>query len=141
MKDLDILYKHLVGRSKFLNDACERTEKSLGKESYSYAQIDGQRFECEATIKEVGEMILNNIAKTKEEDNKKTLVRMSLNDVAELCAGRHQECTGETEWETECPFYDSEEKICILQRKPFGWTTRINEMEGLEKLYKNMKGK
>lgn len=141
MKGLNDLYRNLIKRSEFLNGACDRTEKALGRDSYSYGEIDGQRFECEATIKEVGEMILNNIAESKEEDDKKTLIKMSLDDVAELCAGRHQECTDKTDWETECPFYDSEEKICILQRRPFGWTTRINEMESLEKLYKYMKGK
>ena len=72
-------------------------------------------------------------------DSKTSLVEMSLDDVGELCAGRHQECTNTTDWETECPFYDSEEKKCILQRRPFAWTTRINEMENLEKIYKNMK--
>lgn len=75
------------------------------------------------------------------DNNKKSLIEMNLDEVGELCAGRHQECADKTDWETTCPFYDTEEKICILQRRPFAWTTRINEMEGLEKLYKNMKGK
>ena len=62
MTDLEKLYKQLVVRKAFLDGACDRTEKALGKESYSYGQIDGQRFECECTLKDVGEMILKRIA-------------------------------------------------------------------------------
>lgn len=139
MTDLEKLYKYLVERKAFLDGVCERTEKALGRDSYSYGQADGQRFECEATLKDVGEMILKRIAETKEDDDKKSLVKMTLDDVAELCAGRHQECTDTTDWETECPFYDSEEKKCVLERRPFAWTTRINAIEDLEKLYKYKK--
>ena len=67
MTDLEKLYKHLVGRKAFLDGACARTEKALGRDSYSYGQIDGQRFECEATLKDVGEMILKRIAETEDE--------------------------------------------------------------------------
>ncbi len=68
MTDLEKLYKNLVKRREFLNDVCDRTEKALGRESYSYGQADGQRFECEATLKDVGEMILKRIVET--DDNK-----------------------------------------------------------------------
>lgn len=68
MTDLEKLYKHLVERKAFLDGICECREKALGRDSYPYGQADGQRFECEATLKDVGEMILKRIAETEDEN-------------------------------------------------------------------------
>lgn len=68
MTDFEKFYKYLAERKAFLDGACDRTEKALGRESYSYGQIDGQRFECEAMLKDVGERILKRIAETKDEN-------------------------------------------------------------------------
>lgn len=68
MTDLEKLYKYLAERKAFLDGVCERTEKALGRDSYPYGQADGQRFECEATLKDVGEMILKRIAETEDEN-------------------------------------------------------------------------
>ena len=66
MTDLEKLYKQLAERKAFLDGVCERTEKQLGRDSYPYGQADGQRFECECMLKDVGEMILKKIIETKE---------------------------------------------------------------------------